>query len=231
MKGVVMAFLAGLSMYFSIGLAMEPIETPIQYGQFCEANKISGHGKGESEISLLDSQLYLDYSSSLDGDGDFDVNQVHAYSQRAEAVQRRVESINQTQNSSLNLFQNIKLTYSGTTPLVGENHLASAIGGTIDEKFAVNEIEREQTTFVASTKDENETNTSQDNNPVHLMGIDTKNSFEGTWGTVSTWYEMLSKDINAQETLNGTFNIEKLIKFHESPVPEEEEPVCDGIDC
>jgi hypothetical protein len=42
---------------------------------------------------------------------------------------------------------------------------------------------------------------------------------------------MFSKDINAKETLNGTFNIEKLIKFHESPVPEEEELACDGIDC
>ena len=190
MMGVVIVFLAGLSIYFSLGLAMEPIETPIQYGQFCEANKISGHGKGEAEISVLDIQLDLDYSSSLVGDGDFDVNQVHAYSQRAEAVQRRVESINQTQNTSLNLFRNIKLTYSGTTPLVGANHLASAIGGTVDEEFAVNEIERDQTTFVTSTKDENETD-----NPVHLMGIDTKNSFEGTWGTVSTWYEMFSKDI------------------------------------
>lgn len=227
MKGLVMVFLAGLSIYSSIGLAMEPIETPIQYGQFCEAKKISGHGKGEAEISLWDSQIYLDYSSSLVGDGDFDIDQVHAYSQRAEALQRRVESINQTQDLSLNLFQNIKLTYSGTTPLVGTNQLVSAIGGAVDEEFEVNKMERDQTTFVASTKDENETN----NNPVHLMGIDTRNSFDGTWETTSTWHEMLSKDIKTHETFKGKFNTEKLIKFHESPVPEEEESACDGIDC
>jgi len=91
MKGAMMVFLVGLSIYFGIGQAMQPIETPIQYGQFCEAKKISGHGKGETEISLLDSQIYLDYSSSLVREGDFDINQVHAYAQRAEMVQRRVE--------------------------------------------------------------------------------------------------------------------------------------------
>lgn len=232
MKGLSMLVIAGAFLTFlDTGLAMEPIETPLQYGQFCEAQKISGHGRGEVAVSLSDSQLELDYSSSLSGNGDFDINQVHAYSQRAEKLYRRVESINQSQNSSLNLFQNVKLTYSGTTPLVGANHLASTIGGEVDENFVVKKMERDQTTFVASTKDKNETNTIHANNPVHLMGIDTKNSFDGAWGTVSTWHQMLSKDIKAHETLKGTFDIEKLIKFHESPVPEKEVPACKGIDC
>jgi hypothetical protein len=232
MKGVLTMVLAGAFLvYLNIGLAMEPIETPMQYGQFCEAQKISGHGIGEVDVSLLDSQVGLDYSSSLAGDGDFDINQVHTYSQRAEKLQRRVESINQTQNSSLNLFQNLKLTYSGTTPLVGANHLACVMGADVEENFAVNKIERDQTAFVASTKDENITNMFSGNNPVHTMGIDTKNSFDGTWGTISTWHEMLSKDVKARETLKGTFDIEKLIKFHENPVPEPEEPACKGIDC
>jgi hypothetical protein len=232
MKRVVMVVLVGAFLaYFNIGLGMEPIETPVQYGQFCEAQKITGHGIGDVEVSLLDSQIGLDYSSSLTGDGDFDIDQVHAYSQKAEKLQRRVESINQTQNSSLNLFQNLKLTYSGTTPLVGANHLSSAIGAEVDENFAVNKMERDQTAFVASTKDNNTTNMFPGSNPLHIIGINTKNSFDGTWGTVSTWHKMLSKDIKAHETLKGTFEIEKLIKFHENPVPEPEEPPCKGIDC
>jgi hypothetical protein len=92
-------------------------------------------------------------------------------------------------------------------------------------------MKRDQTAFVASTKDQNETDAIQANNPVHLMGIDTKNAFKGTWETISTWHEMLSKDIKAHESLNGTFNIEKLIKFRESPVPEQEEEPCKDIDC
>jgi hypothetical protein len=232
MKGVAIAVLVwGFLTYFNLALAMEAVETPLQYSQLCEAQKISGHGLGEVSISLLDSQLGLDYSSSLAGDGDFDINQVHAYSQRAELLQRRIEAINQTHSLSLNLFQNIKLTYSGTTPLVGANSLASAIGGEVDEKFTVYQMDRDQTSFVASTKDKNETDMIQASNPVHLMGIDTRNSFEGVWGTVSTWHEMLSKDIKAYETFKGKFEIEKLIKFHESPIPEPEEPACRGIDC
>jgi hypothetical protein len=108
--------------------------------------------------------------------------------------------------------------------LVGANSLASAIGGTVNEKFAVKRMDRDQTTFVASTKDKNETDVIQAGNPVHLMGIDTKNSFDGVWGTASTWHEMLSKDIKAYETFKGKFEIEKSIKFHESPIPGPEEP-------
>jgi hypothetical protein len=232
MKGVEIAALVWAFLTcFNLALAMEPIETPLQYSQLCEAQKISGHGAGEVSISLLDYQLGLDYSSSLAGNGDFDIDQVHAYSQRAELLQRRIESINQTHNLSLNLFQNIKLTYLGTSPLVGANSLASAIGGIVAEKFAVNRMNRDQTTFVASTKDSNNSITIQASNPVHLMGINTKNSFDGIWGTDSTWHEMLSKDVKSHEMFKGTFDIEKLIKFHESPVPEKEESTCEGVDC
>ncbi len=43
--------------------------------------------------------------------------------------------------------------------------------------------------------------------------------------------EMLSKDLKAHEAFNGKFEVEKLVKFHESPVPEEAEEYCAGIDC
>jgi hypothetical protein len=68
-------------------------------------------------------------------------------------------------------------------------------------------------------------------NPAHLIGIDTKNSFNGTWGTDATWHKIFYKDIKAHELFSGKFEAEKLLKFHENPVPEVVRPPCDGIDC
>jgi hypothetical protein len=68
-------------------------------------------------------------------------------------------------------------------------------------------------------------------NPAHLIGIDTKTTFNGTWGTDAKWHKIFYKDIKAHEMFTGKFEAEKLIKFHESPVPEKIRPPCDGIDC
>ena len=69
------------------------------------------------------------------------------------------------------------------------------------------------------------------NDPAHVIGLETKNTFNGTWGTDATWHKIFYKDINAHEMFSGTFEAEKTIKFHENPVPEQDRPVCDGIDC
>jgi hypothetical protein len=69
------------------------------------------------------------------------------------------------------------------------------------------------------------------NNPAHLIGIDTKNSFNGTWGTDAKWHKIFYKDIKAHEMFTGKFEAEKLLKFHEYPVPEKEQAPCAGIDC
>jgi hypothetical protein len=69
------------------------------------------------------------------------------------------------------------------------------------------------------------------NNPAHLIGIDTKNSFNGTWGTDAKWHKIFYKDIIAHEMFTGKFEAEKLLKFHEYPVPEKEQARCEGIDC
>ena len=61
------------------------------------------------------------------------------------------------------------------------------------------------------------------NNPAHLIGFETKNTFNGTWGTDATWHKIFYKDIKAHEMFSGTFEAEKTIKFHENPVPETEE--------
>lgn len=213
-----------------IGLAMEPIESPVQYGQFCEAKKIAGKGIVDMSTSIEDDDICLWYSSSMAGDGEIDIDQVHEYSQKAEALHRRVESINKTADSSLNLYEKLKMIYSGAVPLVGSKSLTSAIGATIEEKFKVNEIEKDQTSFSSSTK-----STSVEKNaaymPVHTVGIDTKSAFNGEWGTDATLKKMLSKNLTAHELFKGKFEVDKLVKFYESPVPEEDEEYCAGIDC
>jgi hypothetical protein len=69
------------------------------------------------------------------------------------------------------------------------------------------------------------------NNPAHLIGIDTKNSFNGTWGTDAKWHKIFYKDFMAHEMFTGKFEAEKLLKFHEYPVPDKEQARCEGIDC
>ncbi|MDD5735019.1 MAG: hypothetical protein PHQ39_06055, partial [Methanothrix soehngenii] len=68
-------------------------------------------------------------------------------------------------------------------------------------------------------------------NPAHLVGIETKNSFNGTWGTDATWHRIFYKDIKAHEMFTGTFEAEKVLKFHENPVGEKHRAPCEGIDC
>jgi hypothetical protein len=126
--------------------------------------------------------------------------------------------------------------------------------------FSVNEMEKDETSFFASTTpyETNQTLVAkpEDMNaalkeagrnttaveelmtakngmyiPSHLIGIETKNSFNGTWGTDATWHKIFYKDIKAHEMFTGTFEAEKTIKFHENPVPERVNVPCEGIDC
>ncbi len=69
-------------------------------------------------------------------------------------------------------------------------------------------------------------------NPTHLIGIETKNTFNGTWGTDAAWHRIFDKNIKAHEMFTGKFEADKTIKFHENPVPEKnQEEACAGIDC
>jgi hypothetical protein len=160
------------------------------------------------------------------------------------------------EKTNLNLYENTKMTYSGEIPLVGGKFLHSkkfygGIGANIQEMFAVNEMEKEQEAFFASTtpytklaynrdflddlkeagRDTKRVDKLMGNNPAHLIGIDTKNTFNGTWGTDATWHKIFYKDIKSHEMFTGKFEAEKLLKFHEYPVPEKEHIACDGIDC
>jgi len=213
------------------GIAMSPIEVPVQYGQFCDVQTIAGRGITNISTSIEDDDLSLGYHSSMVGNGDIEIDQDSEYSQNAEKLLRKIDALNDTNESSLNLFENLKLAYSGSTPLVGEKDLSSEIGAEIKENFDVNEIEKEQTVFISSTGNESKTEHLPYQNPVHTIGLDTKNTFNGTWSTDSKWHKMLSKNITAHEKFSGKFEAEKLIKFHENPVDEKEVASCSGIDC
>jgi hypothetical protein len=243
-----------------MALATPPLPPPIQYEQFCEEQKVAGTGVVDVSTSIIDKKIALEYYNVMNGDGDLELDQTHVYSQRAEKINRSVPAINGTKDSRLNLYETTKMTYAGETPLVGGKYLHSkafygGIGADIQEMFAVNEMEKDQTTFFASThpliknvspekyKDEfqkmlrdnrtneNNINKLMDGIPAHLIGIDTKNAFNGTWGTDAKWHKIFYKDIKAHEMFTGKFEAEKMIKFHEYPVPEMLEHPCAGVDC
>jgi hypothetical protein len=212
---LVVAILACLG----VGSSDESTPSPLAYGQFCYAQKLSGHGLANMSISVQDDINSVDYSSSLIGDGDFEMDQVHEYSQDSNKLKRRVYPINDTKDSNITLFEHLKLTYSGSTPLVGENHIASTVGGDVEENFIVNKIERYHEALVASTIDKSAKSVNASNNSLDVMSVGIKNSFEGSWSTDATWSEMLSKNITAHEALKGKFEVEKSFKFLEKSYP------------
>ncbi len=289
MKGVVIAVASILMLCCCNALANPPLVPPVQYEQFCEAQKISGTGVVDVSTSIVDKKIALDYFNNMAGDGDFELDQEHAYSQNSDKLLRNISSVNGGNESQLNLFESTKLTYaSKDTPLMGAKSLKSkafygGIGAEIHESFAVYEMEKDQTSFFTSTtpynpqepampvnqdylqllalyypqeyaqymaqtthtmtpeqlvkklkdagRDTAQVAALMGNNPAHLIGLETKNTFNGTWGTDSSMHKIFYKDIKAHEMFSGTFEAEKTIKFHENPVPERDRSVCDGIDC
>jgi hypothetical protein len=289
MKGVLIATALILMLCCCIALANPPLVSPVQYEQFCEAQKVSGSGVIDVSTSIVDKKIALEYFNNMAGDGDLELNQEHAYSQNSDKLLRTIASVNGGNESQLNLYETTKLTYaSKDTPLMGAKSLNSkafygGIGANIQESFAVYEMEKDQTSFFTSTapynpkepampanqdylkllalyypqeyaqyiaqpthtitpeqlikklkyagRDTEQVAALMGNNPAHVIGLETKNTFNGTWGTDATWHKIFYKDIRAHEMFSGTFEAEKTIKFHENPVPEMDRPVCDGIDC
>ncbi len=232
MRGLLVAMrIISILVFINAGVAMSPIKVPLQYGQFCDVQKITGKGVTDISTSIDDSEISLGYQNSMAGNGDIEIDQDSEYSQNAEKLLRKVDALNDTNESSLNFFENLKLAYSGSTPLVGKKSLSSAIGARIKENFNVYQIEKEQTSFVSSTGNKSRTVHLPYQNPVHTMGIDTKNTFNGTWSTDTKWHKKFYKDIKSHEMFSGKFEAEKLIKFHENPVSEKKVPPCSGIDC
>jgi hypothetical protein len=151
MKGGALAALVVLLLACcGIALAKAPIVPPVQYEQFCEANKVSGTGVIDASTQIIDKKIALKYYDKMAGDGDLELDSENAYSQNADKLKRNITSIDGGNESKLNLFERTKMTYSGKTPLMGEKYL-SGIGAKIQETFSVNEMEKEETSFYAST--------------------------------------------------------------------------------
>ena len=234
---------------------------PIQYGQFCEAQKITGTGIIDASTSMRDRKIALEYYNTMNGDGDIELDQEQAYSEVSDKLKRSIESVNGGKESTLNLYENSRLTYSGNNPLQGEKYLhsESLYGGTganVREAFSVQEMEKEEVSFFAQTMpyqprdglknfrkgmeeagrnikrvDELMKTREGVSNPAYLVGLQIKNTFNGTWGTDASWHKIFYKDINAHEMFSGNFEIEKQIKFHQYPIKDKRDVACNGVDC
>jgi hypothetical protein len=214
------------------------INEPLQYSQYCEESKIEGEGIIDVSSSLIDRNIALEYQRNFDGDGYIKLDSENLLSEKASNLKRPVGN----KTVPLNFYEDTAMEYSGSTPLTGgkslnSNQFYGGIGADIDEYFSVNQLEKKQTSFFASTDPNTHTTNATEaailkkESPVHLVGIDTKNSFNGTWGTGSVWHEMFKKDFRDHQLLTGIFETEKLIKFHKKPVFMPHEDVCEGIDC
>jgi hypothetical protein len=234
---------------------------PIQYGQFCEAQKVSGTGFIDINTAIKDKSIALEYSNSMNGDGDIELIQEQAYSENADKLKRKIDSVNGGNESTLNLYESTNLVYSGETPLQGEKHLHSrafdgGMGSELREVFAVQEMEAKEVSFFVQSlpyqpyngwekfqeglesvgrdtgKMDQLMRTKENvSNPARLMGLENSNAFNGTWGTESNWNKIFYKDINSREIFSGRFEANKLIKFHEYPLEGKRESACKGIDC
>ncbi|MGB5099343.1 MAG: hypothetical protein WBN94_01930 [Methanothrix sp.] len=225
-------------------LSLEPVfATPaiteqVQDGDFCNMLKVTGTGAFEVGVSVKDRQLALEYSNFMYGDGDLEMDSGTVEAQRA----AKLPGMENGSAVPLNLWESNKLTYSGKTPMVGMKYINSkafwgGIGAEITETFAVTEMEREGSTYFASTNpasyitDPKKIEKLLKTSPVHTVGIQTKNSFTGTWQTDARMHKMFSKDLKVHESFTGKFEVQKMIKFRESPVEEKKQSGCDGIDC
>lgn len=231
MKGVI-AILVALALACGPAVANPPLPEPIQYEQFCENVLVSGDGYIDTAVSIVDKKLALEYYNMMSGDGALEMDSTHVYSQNASQLRRLVPNYdygtNATKNATLNFYENTKLTYdSDRAPLQGGKFVNSkafygGIGANIQEMFSVNQMEKDQTVFFGST-----TNSSI----VHTVGLQTLNSFNGTWGTDASMHKIFYKDIKSHELFSGQFEVQKEIKFHEYPVAEPRIRPCAGVDC
>jgi hypothetical protein len=210
----------------------------VQDGEFCNKLKVTGTGSFEVGVSVKDRELALEYYNIMYGDGDLEMDSNTVEAQRASQLPGMVNG----STVPLNLWDSNKLTYSGKTPMVGMKYIHSksfwgGIGAEVMETFSVTEMEREGSSYFASTNpasymtDPKKIAQMLAASPVHTVGMETKNSFNGTWQTDARMHKMFSKDVKVHEAFTGRFDVEKRLIFHENPVAEKKKTGCDGIDC
>jgi hypothetical protein len=212
-----------------------------QDGEFCNRLKIAGTGSFEVGVSVNDKTQALEYYNFMQGDGDLEMDSSTVDSGKAAKIPGSTGNASD-QPVPLNLLEDSKISYSGKTPLVGFKYIHSndfwgGIGAEITESFAVTQLDRESTTFFASAdpastiKDPKKIAEMLGTSPVDTVGINSKSAFNGTWTTDSRMHKFMEKDVKAHESFTGQFEVEKLIKFHENPVPEQKQMGCEDIDC
>lgn len=214
------------------------LSEPAQYGQYCDSQKIVGTGIVDVNTAIVDKDIALEYRNNMAGDGDIEYNSEHVLSENASKLQRPVNG----KTVPLNFFEENKLSYAGSHPLAGQKQINSrefdgGIGANVEENFLANQIDKDQTTFFASTDPaghiSNYTQAKKIDRitPVYLIGTNISSQFNGTWGTGTTWYNVLKKKIFDRQSFTGDFEAQKLIEIHESPRPEPQATQCEGIDC
>jgi hypothetical protein len=205
MKGVVI--LAIVSVLLGCALGKPPLQEPRQYEQFCNDQKVAGTGIVDMSTSMIDKRIALEYFTDISGKGEIELDSERLLSEKASKITREVENGTKT----MNLFENTKMTFSGSTPLVGSRYLHSkafygGIGSAIQESFSVNKLEQDQKTYFGST-----TTASS----AQLVGVETKGSFNGSWQTDAKWHKIFYKDIKSHQAFSGDFQIDRQVKFHE----------------
>ena len=210
----------------------------VQEGEFTNGLKVAGTGYFEVGVSVKDRNLALEYNSFMTGDGDLEMDTGTVESQRA----GRLPGMGNSSAIPLNLWENTRISYSGTTPMVGTKYINSksfwgGIGAEVQESFSVTEMEREGSTFFASTNPSSYTTDPDEiarlirTSPVDSVGISTRNSFNGTWQTDAHLHKFLTKDVKVHESFTGTFEVEKRLVFRDDPAGDKREAGCEGIDC
>jgi len=199
------------------------ITEPVQSEDFYNRVRASGTGYFEVGSSVVDRKVGLEYYSFMYGNG-------HLEMDSKSAVSNKATNVHGTLNGSdvpLNLLEDIRMSYSGKTPMVGMKYIHSndfygGIGAEVWEYFEVTEMERIQTTYFASTdagsqvSDPVSAAAVRSTSPAHLVGMDMQSSFNGTWESDYRWHKIFYKDAKEHQTFSGGFDVERTLRFHES---------------
>ncbi|WP_292477153.1 hypothetical protein [Methanothrix sp.] len=115
----------------------------VQEGEFTNGLRVAGTGYFEVGVSIKDRDLALEYNSFMTGDGDLEMDTGTVESQRA----GRLPGMGNSSLIPLNLWESSRISYFGTTPMVGTKHIHSksfwgGIGAQVQESFSVTEMER-----------------------------------------------------------------------------------------
>ena len=206
----------------SEGAGNPAITEQAQSEDFYNRVRASGTGYFEVGSSVVDKRMGLEYYSFMYGDGHLEIDTKSGVSTSAENVQG---TLNGT-SVPLNLLEDVKISYSGETPMVGTKYIHSndfygGIGVEVQESYEVTEMETIQTTYFASTdpatyvSDPATAAAIRDTSPAHMVGMDVATSFNGTWQTDYRWHKIFYKDMSEHQLFSGNFEVEKTLRFHE----------------